>query len=345
MVDSELIFPKEITIYSEASQFIFNKANYPNDYISLNKDTMKIKQHTQFTPKLGTGVGVYSILGILNGATNYYLLGVSKATYVGSIISSRIFKIEELIYFSSMGNDNNNVIPEEDKKYITMINDFLKRNNLYFSDSLDLSVNMQNKFTGTINKYPGKRDSYIFNANTVPHFCWNYNMSLELDAVEMKGFVHVVINGFVGVRLVGDYSQNFDYSIIARKDSRRSGMRFLVRGNDKNGYSANFAESEFIVEEKNRNDNLKFNLLSYLQIRGSIPFLWTQPPNLQLNPKITPRDDFTENANVFRKHISETRDNYGRIVLVNLIDKKKDQKNIGEYYMNLSKDLKENKSN
>jgi hypothetical protein len=344
MVDSDLIFGKEITIYPEGSQFIFNKSNNPNVFISMNKETMKIRQMSQFSPKIGTGVNVYSILGILYGTTNYYLLGVSKAKFIGYILNSRVFKIEELTFLSSMSNDVNNIIPEEDQKYLMMIREFLNRNNLYFSDTLDLSVNMQNIFTNNSNKYPGKRDSYIFNDNTVPQFCWNYNMSLELDSVELKGFVSIVINGFVGIRNVSDYSEEFNYIIISRKDTRRSGMRFLVRGNDKNGFAANYVETEHIVVEKKRNENTKTNLLSYIQVRGSIPFMWTQCPNLQLNPKIALNDDYSENVNSFRKHVTEMKDNYGRVILINLIDKKKDQKIIGEYFQNLSKEAKENKS-
>jgi hypothetical protein len=121
-------------------------------------------------------------------------------------------------------------------------------------------------------------------------------------------------------------------------------MRFLVRGNDKNGFAANYVETEHIVVEKKRNENTKTNLLSYIQVRGSIPFMWTQCPNLQLNPKIALNDDYSENVNSFRKHVTEMKDNYGRVILINLIDKKKDQKIIGEYFQNLSKEAKENKS-
>lgn len=346
MVDSDLIFEKNITIFSESSQFIFHKAGGPNEFVSFNKETMKVKNLQQYSPKIGTGISVYAVIGILNASTNYYLLGVNKATFIGYILNFTVFKIDELVFLSSVGNDNNNVIPEEDQKHIQMVKDFIKRNSLFYSEGLDLTARMQNLLSVTGNgvKHPNRRDSYIFNEETVPHYCWNYNMALELDALELKGFVPVVINGYVGIRTVSDYPQEFNYAIIARKDSRRSGMRFLVRGNDKNGSAANYVETEHILIEKTREDGRKINLLSYVQIRGSVPFLWTQSPNLQLNPKIQVRDDFQENASVFRKHMTEMRDNYGRVVLVNLIDKKRDQKMLGDYFLNLSKDLKENKS-
>lgn len=339
MVDSDLLFGKDITIYSEPTQFVLSKKN--TSHISISKENQKIKVLSEYTPKIGSGTQVHSILGLLHGKVNSYLMGVSRATFVGNILSSRIFKIEDVVYLSSMGNESSNIIPEEDEKYIEMIREFLKRNNLFFSDSYDLTLSMEKYFK---NLFSSKNSSSFIFPQTTQHFCWNYNLTRSIDSVELSGFIHPVINGYVGIRTVSDYSREFNYIIISRKDSRRSGMRFLVRGNDKNGFAANFAESEQIVIEKNRSDGGKANLMSYVQIRGSIPFLWTQAPNLQLNPSIVPRSDYTGNFNTFKKHIGDCVGNYGKTVLINLIDKKNDQKNIGEYFLNLSKDLKDNKS-
>ena len=74
------------------------------------------------------------------------------------------------------------------------------------------------------------------------------------------------------------------------------------------------------------------NICSFIELRGSIPLLQTQEPNLQLNPKIIPYDDFRANCDVFKMHIEELFENYGSVCCVNLIDNKKDQKIIGDYY-------------
>jgi hypothetical protein len=345
MVDSDLLYQKEITIYCEESQFIFhktekdeNKTN-PRQFIySFNKETHKVQKLNEYTPKLGTGREVYSILGIINGHHNYYLLGVSKATFMGKILNSRVFKIDELVFLSSVSRDNNNIIPPEDEKYLNMIRDFMERNTLYFSDSLDLTVSMQKTFSNSSTK----NSSFVF-PHTIPHFCWNYAMARLLDINGMENFIAPVINGFLSLRTIGEYEQEFNYVLIARKDSRRSGMRFLVRGSDNNGNVANFAETEQIVIVTDKKEQKNIDILSYLQIRGSIPLLWKQTPNLQLNPVILPRDDYNLNSNVFRKHMSELVTHYGKTVLVNLIDKGNYQREIGEYFQNLAIEAKENK--
>ena len=82
-------------------------------------------------------------------------------------------------------------------------------------------------------------------------------------------------------------------------------MRFLIRGADNNGNVANCVEIEevLIYEEK---DNIIIN--SFVQMRGSIPLLWTQEPTITLNPKIEINKDLNENYNAFSLHILELID-------------------------------------
>lgn len=340
MVDNELLYEKEITIYSDMNEFVFSKSvNGKIHYVSLSKEKNSIQNLPVYNPKIGTGIPVYSIVGIIPGKINNYLIAVNRASFLGLYFNSRVFKIEEFSYISSVSNEQVNYIPDDDKPYLSMINSFLERNSLYYSDTIDLTIPVQS----ILDNSQTKKTSLIF-PKTIPHFCWNYNITRNLDYIDLFGFIHPVINGFVGIRSVLDYSQEFTYLVISRKDWRRSGMRLLVRGNDKNGNPANFVETEQIVIQKIHNTKNKFNVLSYLQIRGSIPLLWSQPPNLLFNPKIIVRPEFNENYGTLRKHISDIVDNYGRTVLVNLIENKGDQSIIGGYFKNLTKELKENKS-
>ena len=63
----------------------------------------------------------------------------------------------------------------------------------------------------------------------------------------MERFIFPIINGYVGISSLTDYAQGLKYVLIARKDTRRSGMRFLIRGADVNGNVANFVETEEIL--------------------------------------------------------------------------------------------------
>ena len=155
----------------------------------------------------------------------------------------------------------------------------------------------------------------------------------------MNNFIFPIVNGFVGIKESNEYSDNIKFILIGRKDRRRSGVRLLIRGADSNGHVANSCENEEIIIFKDKENNI--HLASFNQIRGSIPLMWTQEPSLNLNPQIRPRNDFDINAAVFKMHIEEVINNYNSLCCINLVDQKKDQKIIGDYYSNLIQNYKE----
>ena len=98
--------------------------------------------------------------------------------------------------------------------------------------------------------------SKIFKYN-INQYCWNYSMKKYFDSEGMNEFIYPVINGLFGKSDISDYGEknNLHFILIGRKDDRRSGMRFLIRGTDKIGMVANV------------------NICSFIELRGSIPLL------------------------------------------------------------------------
>ncbi|NWH28935.1 SAC1 phosphatase, partial [Grus americana] len=70
----------------------------------------------------------------------------------------------------------------------------------------------------------------------------------------------------------------FDWLLVSRRSCFRAGVRYYVRGIDSEGHAANFVETEQIVHYKG-------SKASFVQTRGSIPFFWSQRPNLKYKPK------------------------------------------------------------
>ena len=219
-----------------------------------------------------------------------------------------------------------------------MINDFLGRNLLFFSDRIDLTMSF--KYIKTIlDKKDVFHDTNIFNLSNMK-YCWNSNLAKDFiinSEDDLDQFIFPIINGFFGICTGEEYSEDLSLALIARKDIRRSGMRFLIRGADKKGNVANCVEIEEILINKHSKHTI---INSYIQIRGSIPFIWTQEPNMTRNPKIAIHPNPEENYNSFSSHIKELIDQYESIHCINLIDKKKDQLKIGKEYEKLCNDFK-----
>ncbi|KAJ2423637.1 hypothetical protein IWW41_004924, partial [Coemansia sp. RSA 2522] len=73
-------------------------------------------------------------------------------------------------------------------------------------------------------------------------------------------------------------------SVVSRRNWRRIGMRYERRGADTNGNVANFVETEQILELESKQESGQHvdvgahptHIASFVQTRGSMPFLWTQ---------------------------------------------------------------------
>ena len=321
--------PKPIKIYNSKNEFIFSKGKKG---ISYNK-TSKIFQILDDIFPGNESYDVNIILGYIEAKNKNYIVCANQTSFVGKILDARVYKIEKFCYIPETENGINDL---EDKTYLKMLDDFLERNPLYYSDKIDLTISMLNMQK----KIETEPKSHIFKY-TVNQYCWNYSMAKCFDSEGMNEYIYPVINGFFGARTISDYGEQNDlhFILIGRKDDRRSGMRFLIRGADNNGNVANTVETEEIITFKDDEGNI--NIYSFIEIRGSIPLLWKQEPNMQLNPKIRPKDDFGANCEVFKLHIEELMDNYGRVCCVNLIDKKKDQNIIGNYYNNIVQNYKD----
>ena len=330
-----------ITISNTPEHFSFHKNGKAT--IIYDKQTKTTKEQQSSTPSSSSSTTntfkAHCIVGYIEGYTNNFLIAGSNVTKVATILSYPIYKIDKFIYIPERLNCHS----DKDETCLTMLDDFLKRNALYYSPNIDLTLSFKAYKTEYLDK-PKKYDSYVF-TSSVKHFCWNYAISKELDQKLMCDYIYPIINGFVGIQQANEYNNNKTYVVVlGRKDVRRSGMRFHIRGADSNGNVANYVETETILFNVDTTTN-KQHILSFCQVRGSIPLLWTQEPNLQLNPKIQPKMNFDENVEVYKAHIDEMLNVYESVMLVNLIDKKKDQEIIGKYYEKLSYNYKEKHPN
>uniref|UniRef100_A0A674ARY4 SAC1 like phosphatidylinositide phosphatase b n=1 Tax=Salmo trutta TaxID=8032 RepID=A0A674ARY4_SALTR len=109
-----------------------------------------------------------------------------------------------------------------------------------------------------------------------------------------------------------------------RRSCFRAGVRYYVRGIDSEGHAANFVETEQIVQYSG-------GKASFVQTRGSIPFYWSQRPNLKYKPK--PQISKTiDHLDGFQRHFDSQIIIYGKQVILNLIDQKGSEKQLEQAF-------------
>ena len=108
---------------------------------------------------------------------------------------------------------------------------------LYFSDEYDLTCSLQ-QFVTNGNSLKNKRLEYMYNAEWIDEF-------LKLKAYEwITGF----ISGFINISFIHIGASAYDIALVTRRDRRRQGKRWIIRGSDLDGNTANTAETEMIIQ-------------------------------------------------------------------------------------------------
>ncbi|XP_076303943.1 phosphatidylinositol-3-phosphatase SAC1-like isoform X3 [Tachypleus tridentatus] len=146
-------------------------------------------------------------------------------------------------------------------------------------------------------------------------FVWNNFLMRDLIAQpELHRYCLPVLHGFITIKTSVINRKTFTWCLISRRSWLHAGTRYFMRGVDSEGHVANFIETEQIVERDGC-------MTSFVQTRGSIPLFWSQMPNLKRKP--SPRVINNENhIDSFSKHFNNQIFNYGRQVLINLVDQK-----------------------
>ncbi|XP_064473715.1 polyphosphoinositide phosphatase-like [Ornithodoros turicata] len=147
-------------------------------------------------------------------------------------------------------------------------------------------------------KMPGKRLSHIggdnvtedrakilvgnvpggecFAGRTKPNWRYVWNSYL-LEPVELHSdWLLYITHGFVGQTNISVYGHPIYLTLIARRSQKFSGTRFLKRGANCEGDVANEVENEQIVHDSSVSSFTRGNFTSFVQVRGSIPFSWSQ---------------------------------------------------------------------
>lgn len=195
-------------------------------------------------------------------------------------------------------------------------------------------------------------------------FFWNHHLALPLIDGGHHAFVLPIMQGFVGQRLfsiskeaqdspdaASDAKQNvvsvvdvqkqedsagsssasadFMLTLISRRSVKRPGLRYLRRGVDDEGETANTVETEQILSKASWASTEK--TYSFTQLRGSIPLFFSQSP-YSFKPVPVLQHSSEMNQRAFKRHFANIIGRYGNVQIALLVDKKGGEAEIGRSY-------------
>uniref|UniRef100_A0A672PJ88 Phosphatidylinositide phosphatase SAC1-A-like n=1 Tax=Sinocyclocheilus grahami TaxID=75366 RepID=A0A672PJ88_SINGR len=241
------------------------------------------------------------IMGTIRLVAGMYLIVITKKKKVGDLLGHAVWKATDFDIISY-------------KKTVLHLTDTQQSSTLLFM-SLPNKVKTDHFILGTnprvINGHV-KPLLEMFLPLPKPHtfyadqrFVWNGHLLREFMAQPEVN--SCCINGKI-----------FDWNIISRRSCFRAGVRYYIRGIDSEGHAANFVETEQIVQYNGAK-------ASFVQTRGSIPFYWSQRPNLKYKPK--PQISKSVNhLDGFQRHFDSQIITYGKQVILNLVNQKGSEK-------------------
>ena len=313
-------------LYTLPSAFIVDvdSPNLPPTYLHIDRLTSAFSLLPRSTTPLPSTPPEHigGLLGSITFLSTPYLVVITSSSQVATLLSTPIRQITatRLLPFAPKPKPLHPAELERDEQlYLSLFREQLAAASYYFSYDLDLTLTIQR--LSAI-----RRDDAL--ARLHPHqraderFYWNRYLSRQLIDAGADAFVLPVINGYIFHQSLHLSNSSVSFLLISRRSTQRSGRRFITRGLDIHGYASNFAETEQILVVTNPTDRNVVTVASFLQTRGSIPLLWSQPVSLKYTPKIRIGDQGKENELAFRRHFEVQVERYGRNVCVNLVNQK-----------------------
>ncbi|VDN03985.1 unnamed protein product [Thelazia callipaeda] len=296
---------------------------------------------------------IHGIIGIIKLVSGNALIVITKANLKGVLNGNEIWNITEteILPFERTVLHLTEKQIWYNKHFTEMIQLVLSSGGFYFSRTYDLSHSAQWLAENATPLF--KRLSMMDRSDE--RFVWNRYLSTSfITKPELNRFILPIIHGFCDVSRCVVNGHVFQLCIISRRSVYRAGTRFNMRGVGVDGNSANYVETEQIVEYDMDGDSKQRCLTAFVQVkirlfwtlptfygfqssemvtkklmRGSIPLYWSQKPNLQWQPEplLNPVDDQTE---AFQRHMMMQRNIYGgKHVIVNLVNQRGRERRLG----------------
>uniref|UniRef100_A0A7N8XIR1 SAC1 like phosphatidylinositide phosphatase a n=1 Tax=Mastacembelus armatus TaxID=205130 RepID=A0A7N8XIR1_9TELE len=268
---------------------------------------------------------ICGIMGTLRLVAGMYLIVITRKRNVGSLLGHAVWKAVDfdVISYKKTVLHLSEIQSQENKTFLSMINNVLNTDGFYFCTDFDLTHTLQR----LANTSPDFHEMSLLE-RADQRFVWNGNLLRELAAQpELHKFALPVVHGFIVMKPCRINGKIFEWILISRRSCFRAGVRYYVRGIDSEGHAANFVETEQIVLYEGAKT-------SFVQTRGSMPFYWSQRPNLKYKPK--PIISKTINhMDGFQRHFDSQLLIYGKQTILNLVNQKGSEKPLEQAFANL----------
>ncbi|XP_058737051.1 phosphoinositide phosphatase SAC8-like isoform X2 [Vicia villosa] len=253
---------------------------------------------------------IYGVVGTIRLVVGTYAIVITSRKEVGSflgfpvyrLMSMRVLACNEALKFSTSQEKR------DEEYFLTLLKMVESMPGLYYSYETDITLNLQRRsklVEGWMSKPLWKQAD--------PRYVWNKHLMEELIEFKLDRFILPLVQGSFQTAELKLKDSCAKLTLISRRCTRRLGTRMWRRGANFEGDTANFIETEQLLET----EDFSF---SFLQVRGSVPLLWEQIVDLSYKPHLRVISH-EQTPNIVERHFHDLSQRYGEILAVDLTDK------------------------
>ncbi|KVH94805.1 hypothetical protein Ccrd_003129 [Cynara cardunculus var. scolymus] len=294
----------QLELHEFQHKFVIRSLEFPDQGFSIARSDGSFHKldgdvNLETASRVYTVFGVAGTIRLLSGT---YILVITSHKDVGTYLGFPIFRVMSM-KFLSCNRDLRNLTNQQKKDeayFQTLLKIVEETPGLYYSYETDITLNLQRRCKmadGWMSKPIWKQAD--------PRFVWNRNILEEL--IENK----VRLSFQMGRLKLNNLTSTI--TLISRRCARRLGTRMWRRGANLEGDTANFIETEQLLEYEGFRS-------SFLQVRGSIPLLWEQIVDLSYKPRLAVIEH-EDTSMVVKRHFHDLLQRYGDTIAVDLTDK------------------------
>ncbi|XAR68802.1 Phosphatidylinositol-3,4-bisphosphate 4-phosphatase [Bertholletia excelsa] len=321
---------RDLELLEYQDKFVFKAAESPDQGFTLRRSDGNIEPltsdpHSESPPKVSTIYGVAGTIRLLSGT---YILVITSRKEVGHYLGFPVFRVMSMKFLScnrTLRFSNSQEKRDEDY-FRTLLRVLESTPGLYYSYETDVTLNLQRRYKlaeGWMSKPIWKQAD--------PRFVWNKNILEDLIENKLDGFIIPLLQGSFQTGRLKLKNSPATIALISRRCTRRLGTRMWRRGANLEGDTANFIETEQLLEFEGFR-------CSFLQIRGSIPLIWEQIVDLSYKPRLNVINH-EQTSTVVERHFRDIIQRYGETVAVDLTDKQGDEGQLSSAYADVMQKL------
>lgn len=264
---------------------------------------------------------IYGVAGTIRLLAGTYVLVITSRKEVGSFLGFPVYRVESMKFLAC--NEalrfSNSQEKRDEAYFMSLLKTVEATPGLYYSYETDITVNLQRRC-----KLMEAWTSKPLWKQADPRFVWNKHLLEELIEYKLDRFIIPLLQGSFQVTQLKLKSSPATFTLLSRRCTRRLGTRMWRRGANLEGDTANFIETEQLLE-------LEGFRCSSLQIRGSIPLLWEQIVDLSYKPQLR-IIQHEQTPQVVERHFNDLYQRYGETIAVDLTDKHGDEGQLSAAY-------------